>query len=133
MIDYCHYVRAGKKGTKDEWAFIPSCMGGAAIGPHACTCMSIEERLKRLEDQVLPRVDELSRTVATLERFLEEQFESDGSKPIIVEFDAQAARFRETSRTMERATEMWKQDLFDKKVIQEEKARLAKGEPAKPI
>ncbi len=104
MIEYCHYikVKSGTKGKKDEWVYIPGCDGGAMAGPHACTCTSIEERVKKLEEYYVPRIKELSQTVAALENFLEQQFPRDGAEPLIIEFDALKAATRETERRIAR-------------------------------
>lgn len=112
MIDYCHYI----KGTKrNEWHFIPACMGGAAQGPEHCTCLDTNERLQRLEKQILPRIAELSQTVAALENFVEEQFRKDGAEPIIVEFDVAAAEKRELERRLQRSVSDSQLDRFRRK------------------
>lgn len=98
MIEYCHYVKADKK-----WHFIPGCAGGACNGPEHCTCKTTADVVKKLETTITRRVDELSRTVAALEAFIEEQFKvDDGTKPVIVEFDREAARKREAERGVAR-------------------------------
>jgi hypothetical protein len=95
-------VKGCDENRKTVWHFIPGCMGGAATGPEACTCASASDKVKKLER----RMDELSMTVAALEKFLEQQF-ADGTgetKPIIVEFDAMLARRRENERQALRVT-----------------------------
>lgn len=68
----CHYIRvpSRKKNEPDEWLFIPGCMGAAASGPHACTCMTTDQKVDAMER----RYANIDARLRWMEAWVEKQF-----------------------------------------------------------
>lgn len=74
MSDRCYYIKHGK-----EWVFIPGCMGGAALGPTHCTCLSIEEKL----NAAIKRLEILSTRIEAAELWIEQHSEDGEAHPVV--------------------------------------------------
>lgn len=46
-FEYCYYVK-----VKNEYIFIPGCIGGGVKGPDGCTCLGNFERLEMAEKRI---------------------------------------------------------------------------------
>lgn len=75
MIDRCCWV---KEANRKEMHFIPACMGGAANGPEGCTCQTLDERIKHLEERnrhIESEVGEMMRYMETVIEFIRKEFD----------------------------------------------------------
>ncbi len=88
MLTRCCYI----KDHKRNFVFIPGCMGGAAVGPHGCTCLNTDETIRQMET----KIEHLEAKIGMLIEVVKEV--TEGKDPIAMAIDlrtkkAQARQF----------------------------------------